>query len=144
MTIPDVLLVEDNPGDIRVTREVLGMARIDHTLHVVCDGAAALDFLHRKAAYATAPRPDLIVLDLTLPRLSGREVLGALKQDEQLRAIPVVVFSTSDAPEDLASAYALDADYYLTKPFTYDDFAEVAARLASFWHERARACAGVE
>lgn len=133
----DILLVEDNPGDVRVATEVLEMACIAHELHVVVDGAAAIDYLRRRGAYASATRPDLLLLDLTLPRRGGREVLADVKRDDRLRDIPVVVFSTSDAPDDIAGAFALRADCYLTKPTTFADFAVVAGDLAAFWATRA-------
>lgn len=127
----EILLVEDNPADVRVATEVLALAEIDHRLHVVGDGVEALEYLRGQDH-----RFDLLLVDLTLPRRDGRWVLAELQRDEQLRAIPVVVFSTSDAPEDIRDAYALSADYYLTKPTSFADFTTVAVTLATWWRSR--------
>lgn len=129
----ELLLVEDNAGDIRLTQEAFREARIPVNLRVVKDGAEACDFLHRTGAFEYAPRPDLILLDLNLPKKNGREVLSDIKADPDLRRIPVVVMSTSSAPEEIASAYTLNANCYITKPVDLDKFYEVARSIQDFW-----------
>lgn len=129
----EILLVEDNPGDVRLTREALKDAKVTNTLHVVEDGVLALDFLHRRPPFSEAPRPDLILLDLNLPRKSGREVLAEIKSDERFRAIPVVVLTTSKAEEDILRAYNLHANCYITKPVDFTQFTTIVRTIEDFW-----------
>lgn len=129
----EVLLVEDNPADVRLTREAMKEGAVENILHVVGDGEEALAFLKRTGAHGQAPRPDLILLDLNLPKKSGREVLAEIKDDTSLRAIPVVVLSTSRAEEDIASSYALHANCFISKPMDLDDFITVVQRIEQFW-----------
>lgn len=128
-----ILMVEDSPGAVRLTVEALRDAGLAHRLHVVEDGEAALDFLYRRAPYGEAARPGLILLDLNLPRKSGCEVLHAIRRDAALRAIPVVVLSTSHAEHDMARCRALDADCYVVKPMDYAGFVAVVTGLRRFW-----------
>jgi len=129
----EILLVEDNPGDARLTIEALKEAKVcNHLTHVI-DGAHALAFLRRAGEYAQAPRPDLILLDLNLPRKGGREVLEEIKADENLRRIPVVVLTTSQAEEDILRAYHLNANCYVTKPMGLDQFMKVVKSIEEFW-----------
>ena len=118
----DVLLVEDDPADELITREAFEYNKIGNTLHVVRDGEEALDFLYQRGAHADAVRPDLILLDLNLPKYDGREVLQRIKNDEHLTAIPVVVLTTSSAEEDIMRSYRLHANAYVTKPVDLDQF----------------------
>jgi CheY-like chemotaxis protein len=129
----DILLVEDNPADVRLTREALREARVINSLHVVEDGMEALDFLRKRARYAGSPSPDLILLDLNLPKKDGREVLAEIKQDENWRRIPVVVLTTSRAEEDIVRSYDLHANAYVTKPLDLTQFLEVIRVLEEFW-----------
>jgi len=129
----DILLVEDNPADVRLTREALREAKVINSLHVVEDGMEALDFLHKRARYANSPSPDLILLDLNLPRKDGREVLAEIKQDENCKLIPVVVLTTSSAEEDIVRSYNLHANAYVTKPVDLRQFLEVIRVLEEFW-----------
>ena len=129
----EILLVEDNPGDIRLTQEALQDAKVRNNLHVAQNGAEALEFLRREGAFADAPRPDLILLDLNLPVMSGMEVLSAIKADSDLRTIPVVVLTTSQAEKDVVKAYNLNANCYVTKPLDMDQFVEVVKSIESFW-----------
>jgi chemotaxis family two-component system response regulator Rcp1 len=131
----EILLVEDSPADVRLTREALRDGKMRNHLHVVGDGAAALDFLHRRPPYKTVPVPDLILLDLNLPRKNGREVLAEVKQDERLCQIPVVVLTTSEAEEDILRSYQLHANCYVTKPVGLDQFIQVVRQIDSFWLE---------
>ena len=118
----EILLVEDNPADIRLTREALKDARVLNSLHVVVDGVAAMSYLRQQGAHAAAARPDLILLDLNLPRMDGREVLAAIKEDAGLKRIPVVVLTTSKAEEDIVRSYNLHANAYVTKPVGLAEF----------------------
>jgi CheY-like chemotaxis protein len=129
----EILLVEDNAGDVRLTREALKEGRIRNRLHVVSDGEHALRFLRRQDEYNDAPRPDLILLDLNLPRLDGREVLTDIKNDPLLKQIPVVVLTSSRAEKDLLSAYDKHANCFITKPVGFEDFMEVVRSIESFW-----------
>lgn len=129
----EILLVEDNPGDVRLTQEVLKEGRIRNTLNVVGDGAEALDFLHRRGVHANAKPQDLILLDLNLPKLNGREVLAEIKSDPLLRHVPVVVLTTSSAEADVLSAYDLHANCYITKPVDLDQFVRVVRSIEDFW-----------
>jgi CheY-like chemotaxis protein len=129
----EILLVEDNPGDVRLTREALKEGKVWNNLHVVEDGEMALAYVYRQAPYATASRPDLILLDLNLPRKDGREVLGLLKADAELKRIPVVILTTSRAEEDVLRAYNLNANCYITKPVDLDQFIKVVKAVEEFW-----------
>lgn len=129
----DILLVEDDPGDVLMTREAFEHQKIRNALHVASDGAEALEFLNRKGRFRTAPRPGLILLDLNLPRKDGREVLGEIKRDPDLRTIPVVVLTTSEAEEDIARSYDLHANAYVTKPVDFEKFVEVVRKIDDFW-----------
>jgi chemotaxis family two-component system response regulator Rcp1 len=130
----EVLLVEDNPGDVRLTVEALKESKMRHNnMSVVGDGVEALAFLRREGEYADAPRPDLILLDLNLPKKSGHEVLAEIKTDEQLRHIPVVVLTASEAEQDITRAYDLHADCYITKSFDLDQFVMVVKSIEDFW-----------
>jgi CheY-like chemotaxis protein len=129
----EVLLVEDNPGDVRLTREALKEGKVCNNLSVVADGVQAMAFLRREGPYAAAPRPDVILLDLNLPRKDGREVLEEVKGDPELRSIPVVVLTTSEAERDIARAYALHANCYITKPVDLDQFITVVRSIEDFW-----------
>jgi CheY-like chemotaxis protein len=128
-----ILLVEDNPGDVRLTIEALKEGKILNEVRVVEDGVEALDFLHRAGKYADAPPPDLILLDLNLPRKDGREVLAEIKEDEQLKKIPVVVLTTSAAERDILRAYNLHANCYITKPVDLEQFIHVVQLIEDFW-----------
>lgn len=129
----DILLVEDSPADIRLTREALHEAKVMNTLHVVKDGMAALAFLRKEGEYANSPRPNIILLDLNLPKKDGREVLAEIKQDENLKRIPVVVLTTSKAEEDVLRSYNLHANAFITKPVDLTQFFEVIRALEGFW-----------
>ncbi|MEO5671723.1 MAG: response regulator [Ramlibacter sp.] len=130
----DILLVEDNPGDMRLTQEALKEGCVNCKLHWVKDGVEAMDFLFRRGEYADAVRPDLILLDLNLPRMDGREVLGSIKADAKLRRIPVVILTTSKAEEDIIRSYDLYANCYMTKyPVDLDSFIEVIRSIDRFW-----------
>jgi CheY-like chemotaxis protein len=129
----EILLVEDNPGDARLAREGLSECKISSNLHVVDDGVKAVAFLRRKGEYAKSPRPDLIVLDLNLPRKDGREVLREIKEDESLRVIPVVILTTSKAEEDILKSYSLHANCYVTKPLALQQFLDVIRSIEDFW-----------
>ena len=129
----EILLVEDNPGDVRLTKEVLMEGKVRNNLQVVGDGVEAMAFLRREHSYAKAPRPDLILLDLNLPKKDGREVLQEIKADRQLKRIPVVVLTTSDADEDILRSYDLCANCYITKPVDLDQFIRVVRAIETFW-----------
>lgn len=129
----EILLVEDNPGDVRLTQETLKDSKIYNRLHVVTDGVEALAFLRREGDYANQPRPDLILLDLNLPRKDGREVLEEIKADASLRRIPVVILTTSDDERDILKSYNLHANCYITKPVRLSEFAEIVRSIETFW-----------
>jgi len=128
-----VLLVEDDPGDVLMTREALAEHHVPHQLFVVPDGVSALEFLRKEGEHATAPTPDLVLLDLNLPRMSGREVLAAVKSDPALARIPVVVLTTSGAEDDVVASYALHANAYVTKPVDFDVFVDVVRKIDDFF-----------
>ncbi len=128
-----ILLVEDNAGDVRLTREALTEAKVTNTLAVARDGVDALAMLRREGAYAGEPRPDLILLDLNLPRMNGREVLAVLKADPDLQRIPVVMLTTSDAERDVLAAYDLGVNAYVVKPVDLERFFRVIESLDGFW-----------
>jgi chemotaxis family two-component system response regulator Rcp1 len=129
----EILLAEDNPGDVRLTQEAFKEGRILNQLHVVSDGMEALAFLRQEGEYKESPRPDLILLDLNMPRMNGRELLGVIKQDESLRRIPVVILTTSDAEEDIARSYDMHANCYVSKPVDFDRFIQVVQSIQDFW-----------
>lgn len=129
----DILMVEDDPGDVRLTREALKGSKLLHSLNVVEDGVAALDYLRKVGPYQQAIRPDIVLLDLNLPKKDGREVLAAIKQDAALRAIPVVILTTSQAEEDVLRAYNLNANCYVTKPVDFDQFMRIVRTIEEFW-----------
>jgi two-component system, chemotaxis family, response regulator Rcp1 len=131
----EILLVEDNPADVRLTREALTEGKVHNNLQVVSDGVTALEFLRRQGRHAGAPRPDLILLDLNLPKKNGREILAEIKQDEDLRRIPVVVLTTSEDEEDILRSYQLHANCYITKPVGLEQFLAVVRQIDSFWLE---------
>jgi CheY-like chemotaxis protein len=133
-----LLLVEDDPGDVMMTREALDEAKVLHDLHVVDNGEAAIAFLRQEAPYAEAPRPDLIFLDLNLPRMDGREVLAIVKSDESLRRIPLVVLTTSDSQDDIARSYDLHANAYVTKPVGLESFLTAVQQIDHFFLTVAR------
>ncbi len=128
-----ILLVEDNPGDVRLTKEAFKQGRIDNDLHTVSDGTEALAFLDQRGEYDDVPRPDLILLDLNLPRTGGEEVLEELKGDPELRSIPVIVLTSSRAEEDVVRSYELHANAYLTKPVDPDEFIDTVRAFETFW-----------
>jgi CheY-like chemotaxis protein len=128
-----ILLVEDSPGDVRLTHEALKEGKVRNELHVVGDGLEASVFLRQEGKYAHAPRPDLVLLDLNLPKKDGREVLAEIKADEQLRRIPVVILTTSQAEEDILKAYNLYANCYVTKPVDLDQFIKIVKSIEDFW-----------
>ena len=129
----EILLVEDSPTDVLLAQEALEHAKVLNTLHVASDGVEALAFLRREAGYENATRPDLILLDLNLPRKDGREVLAEIKADENLKRVPVVVLTTSKAEEDVHRAYGLHANCYVTKPVDFEQFADVVKAIETFW-----------
>ena len=133
LDVVDVLLVEDDDGDVLMTREAFEHHKIRNKLHVVRDGEEALQFLHREGPYADAPRPGLILLDLNLPSRDGREVLAELKADPELRVIPVVVLTTSEAEEDILRSYSLHANAYVSKPVDFDRFIDVIRQIDDFF-----------
>ncbi|HLJ52414.1 MAG TPA: response regulator [Rhizomicrobium sp.] len=129
----EILLVEDNPGDARLTQEALREGKIRNNLHHARDGVEALAFLRREGEYAKAPKPDLVLLDLNLPRKDGREVLAEMKQDSRLRTIPVVVLTTSEAENDIVRSYELHANCYITKPVGLEQFISIVREIETFW-----------
>ena len=129
----EIFLVEDNPGDVRLTQEAFKEGKVRNNLSVVEDGLEALAFLRREGKYAGAPRPDLILLDLNLPRKDGRLVLADIKEDPKLRSIPVVILTTSKAEEDIVRTYNLHANCYITKPVDLDQFIRVVRCIEDFW-----------
>ncbi len=129
----EVLLVEDDPGDELMTREAFKDNKVRNNLHVARDGEEAIDFLYRRGVYTDMPRPDLILLDLNLPKYDGREVLAKIKSDENLNTIPVVVLTTSEAEEDIVRSYRLHANAYVTKPVDFERFLEVVRQIDDFF-----------
>jgi chemotaxis family two-component system response regulator Rcp1 len=129
----EVLLVEDSPGDVRLTREAFKDAKVHINLHVASDGAEAMDFLNHEGKHSSVPRPDLILLDLNLPKKDGREVLEEIKQSPGLKSIPVVILTTSASDADILRSYRLHANCYITKPVGLDGFLEVVKSIDSFW-----------
>jgi chemotaxis family two-component system response regulator Rcp1 len=129
----EILLVEDNPGDARLVKEALKDGKVLNELHVVSDGVEALDFLRRRGRYADAIHPDLILLDLNLPKKSGHEVLAEIKDDPELKRIPVVVLTVSKAEEDIMITYNLHGNCFITKPIDFDQFVHVVKAIEDFW-----------
>ncbi len=129
----EVLLIEDNLGDVRLTQEALKRSKLLINLHVLGDGIDALLYLHRDGKYAAATRPDLILLDLSLPKKDGREVLAEIKADQELRSIPVVILTSSEADQDILKAYTLHANCYVTKPVGLQEFLTVVKSIEDFW-----------
>jgi CheY-like chemotaxis protein len=129
----EILLVEDNPGDARLTLEAMREAKVRNRIHVVEDGVEAMEFLRRQGRFGDAPRPDLILLDLNLPKKDGRAVLAEVKADPALKRIPVVVLTTSRAEEDVLRAYDLHANCYVTKPVDLEQFMKIVAQIEEFW-----------
>ncbi|MBG1239795.1 response regulator [Nostoc sp. NZL] len=129
----EVLLVEDNPGDAQLTRIALEESKISINLNVVEDGVEAMAFLRKQEKYARAAHPDIVLLDLNLPRKDGREVLAEIKGDENLKRIPVVILTTSQAEEDILKAYNLCANCYITKPVDFDQFVKIVQSIENFW-----------
>lgn len=134
----EVLLVEDSPGDVRLTLEAFRDANPSIHVHVASDGVEAMAFLRRQAAHVHAPRPDLILLDLNLPKMDGREVLVLIKEDEDLKTIPTVILTTSDAEADIVKSYELQANCYLTKPVQLDAFENLVKSINDFWLTKAK------
>ncbi|MFH0865437.1 MAG: response regulator [Bacteroidota bacterium] len=133
LKIIDILLIEDNPGDARLAQESLKDSKVKNKIHIVYDGVQATDFLFRKNDYKDAPRPDLIILDLNLPKKDGREVLAEIKEDDDLKRIPVVILTISKAEEDILKTYNLHANCYITKPLDLNKFMEVVKSIEDFW-----------
>lgn len=134
----EILLVEDNPGDVRLTQEALKDGKIRNNLYVAPDGVEAVNFLRGEGDYADAPRPDVILLDLNLPRKGGREVLADIKNNPDLASIPVVILTTSEADEDILESYKLHANCYITKPVNLEQFIRVVKSIEDFWFEIVR------
>ncbi len=133
LQLTQILLVEDDPADVRLTQEALKDAKVLNELHVARDGVEALDFLRRTGDHADAPRPDLVILDLNLPRMSGKEVLAEMQKDPTLRTLPVAVLTTSAQDADVIDSYDLGANCYLTKPVDLDQFLDVVRTFEDFW-----------
>jgi chemotaxis family two-component system response regulator Rcp1 len=129
----EILLVEDNPGDSRLAKEALKDSKLMNALYIVEDGVEAMNFLHRKGKYSKMPRPDLIILDLNLPKKDGREVLAEIKTDDNLKRIPVVILTISKAEEDILKTYNLHANCFITKPIDLDQFMKVVKSIEDFW-----------
>lgn len=129
----EILLVEDNEGDARLAKEALKESKIKNEIHVVADGVEAMAFLRKEGAYAGSPRPDLVLLDLNLPKKDGRQVLAEIKSDEHLKRIPVVILTTSKDEEDVLRTYNLHANCYITKPIDLDQFVKVVRSVEDFW-----------
>jgi CheY-like chemotaxis protein len=133
-----VLLVEDSPGDVRLTREAFREANVSIQLHVATDGVEAMSFLNQQAPHSDAPRPDLILLDLNLPKMDGREVLANIKADDNLKTIPTVILTTSEAEADIVKSYQLQANSYLSKPVQFDAFQSLVKSINDFWLIKAK------
>jgi CheY-like chemotaxis protein len=131
----EILLVEDNEGDVGLIEEVLEETRIKNTLHVATDGEEAIQFLHGEGKFLDSPRPDLVLLDLNLPKKDGREVLKEVKEDDNLKNIPIIVLTTSGSEKDILRAYELHTNAYVTKPLDFDQFISVIESIANFWLE---------
>lgn len=129
----EILLVEDNPGDVKLTQKAFENAQLTNNLHHVGDGEKAMQFLNQEGEYTDVPRPDIVLLDLNLPKLNGDEVLRRIKDDEVFRRIPVVMLTSSEAEEDIMSTYNLHANAYLTKPVEFQGFIDVVKKVEGFW-----------
>ncbi len=129
----EILLIEDNPVDIRMTQEAFKDYRVANNLHAVTDGMAGMDFIYQRGEYKDAPRPDLILLDLNLPKKNGREILNEVKADPKLRAIPIVILTTSELDEDMMGSYCHNANAFITKPIEFDDFVTMMRTVGDFW-----------
>ncbi len=129
----EVLLVEDSPGDVRLTEEALKEGKVRNNLNVVMDGVEAMAYLRREGRYASATRPDIVLLDLNMPKKDGREVLAEMKSDHRLRRIPVVILTTSEAEQDILKTYDLHANCYITKPVDLDQFISLVKSVEDFW-----------
>ena len=129
----EILLVEDSPGDAELAKEALEESKLKNNLHIAIDGEEAIDFLFKKGKYKDAIRPDLIILDLNLPKKDGREVLKEIKEDDKLKRIPVVILTTSRAEEDILKTYDLHANCYITKPLDLEKFMDVVKAIENFW-----------
>lgn len=138
MAITNVLLVEDSPGDVLLTQEAFRDVNASIQLHVACDGIEAMAFLKRQGIYAKAPRPDMVLLDLNMPKMDGREVLAEIKGDEQLKTIPTVILTTSEAEGDVVKSYELQANCYLTKPVQLEAFENLVKSINDFWLTKVR------
>lgn len=138
MKAVQILMIEDNPGDIELSKVALRGGNLANDLHIVEDGEAALDFLHRRGRYGSAIRPDIILLDLNLPKVSGREVLKEIKTNEDLASIPVIILSSSEDAEDVKQSYALSANSFVTKPVQVDEYISVLGAIEHFWIETVR------
>jgi len=133
LELVEILLIEDNPGDARLTQEALKDGKVKTNLHIVYDGEEATDFLFKRNHYQNAPRPDLIILDLNLPKKNGHEVLAEIKTDDNLKSIPVIIFTISKAEEDIIRSYNLHANCFLSKPIDLNKFFEVVKSIEDFW-----------
>jgi len=131
----EILLAEDNPGDVTLTKKALEEGKLANNLHVTTDGVDALEFLRQEGEYEDAPRPDLVLLDLNMPRKDGEDVLKEMQADDSLNRIPVVVLTSSESEEDIAKSYELNANAYLTKPVDFDGFVEIVNRMEEFWFQ---------
>ncbi len=132
----NILLVEDNPGDILLAKEALKeTGLLNYELNVVSDGEEAISYLFRRLGFENASRPELVLLDLNIPKINGREVLRFVKEDHDLRSIPIIVFSTSEAQHDINTSYELHANCYVTKPVDYDEFVTVITSIVTFWNQ---------
>jgi CheY-like chemotaxis protein len=129
----EILMIEDNPGDARLAREALKEGKILNTLHVMKDGREGLDFLYRRGRYLNVPKPDIILLDLNLPGLDGRQVLQEIKSNDSLKLIPVIVLTSSAAEEDILKSYDLHANCYIVKPVDFEKFTQIVKQLEDFW-----------
>ncbi len=129
----DILLVEDNPGDVRLTEMAFEDGCINNTLHVVMDGEAALDFLFRRGEHEDAPRPDIVLLDLNLPKIDGHEVLQEIRNDDELQTLPVIILTSSESKDDIVESYELNSNAYITKPVTAADFLQLVDTFEEFW-----------
>ncbi|MEM6646021.1 MAG: response regulator [Bacteroidota bacterium] len=133
-----ILLIEDNPGDVLLLREALGIAGLKAQMHAVEDGEAGIDYLHQRGAHTDAPRPDLIILDLNLPLLAGHQVLRQIKTSRSLKRIPVVIMSASGVPKDIMASYERLANSYIIKPVRFNDLVDIARSLKAFWFDAVR------
>jgi len=129
----EILLIEDNPGDIRLTEEALKESKLYNKLKTVTDGVEAMKYLLNEGEHANAPKPDIILLDLNLPKKDGREVLEEIKQDERLKTIPIVILTTSNNEEDIIKTYNLHANCYVTKPVDFEEFTKIVLAIHNFW-----------